>query len=55
MKVDHLIVASALVGGAGCIYSEDKGLKTFGQKFIEVRDLPTPPLIQQDLFGDKIS
>lgn len=50
MKVDHLIVASALVGGANCIYSHDKGLKTFGQKYIDVRDLPTLPLIQQDLF-----
>lgn len=43
MKVDHLIVATALVGGANCIYSHDRGLKTFGQRHIDVKDLPDLP------------
>ncbi len=51
MKIDHLIVACALVGGAKCIFSQDKGLKAFGQKYIDVRDLPTIPASQPDLFS----
>lgn len=54
MKLDHLIIASAIVGGAKCIYSEDKGIKTFGQKHIEVRKLPDLPTSQKDLFGNLI-
>ena len=46
MKIDHLIVACALVGGAKCIYSHDKGLKAFGQKYIDIRELPDLPLVQ---------
>lgn len=55
MKVDHLIVACAIVGGANCIYSHDKGLKAFGQKYIEVKDLPPlppPQAIQTGIFDD---
>lgn len=43
MKIDHLIISCALVHGASCIYSNDIGLKAFGNNFIEVRDLPFPP------------
>jgi predicted nucleic acid-binding protein len=50
MKIDHLIVACALVGGAKCIFSLDKGLKAFGQKYIDIRELPDLPLVQQGLF-----
>jgi len=53
MKVDHLIVASALVAGANCIYSHDKGLRVFGQKYIDVKDLPelpAPQLVQKSIF-----
>lgn len=43
MKVDHLIIASAIKQGANCIYSNDHGLHTFGQKFIDVKQLPALP------------
>lgn len=54
MKIDHLIISCALVHNAACIYSTDKGLKAFGQKYIDVRDLPQLPLVQTDLFGTAI-
>lgn len=53
MKVDHLIIACALVAGANCIYSFDKGLKAFGQTYIDVKDLPqlpAPTLKQSSFF-----
>jgi len=54
-KVDHLIIACALVHKAHCIYSHDNGLKTFGQKYIDVKELPhlpPPKLIQKSIFED---
>lgn len=40
MKVDHMIIATALVNNAAAIYSTDQGLKSFAQGYIDVRDLP---------------
>lgn len=51
MKIDHLIIACALVHNASCIYSDDKGLKVFGSKFIDVKELPLIPAKQHDLFS----
>lgn len=42
MKVDHMIIATAIVNNANCIYTTDGGLKTFANGLIDVRDLPTP-------------
>lgn len=53
MKIDHLIIATAMVHGANCIYSHDKGIKTFGQRYIEVKELPLlppPKFVQQSIF-----
>ena len=50
MKVDHLIIATAIAHKADCIYSNDSGIKSFGHKFIDVRELPPlppPKYIQQ--------
>lgn len=52
MKVDYLIVASAMAAGASCIYSTDSHLKSFGNRVIDIKDLPTLPSIQTDLFSD---
>jgi predicted nucleic acid-binding protein len=52
MKIDHLIVACAVSGGAKCIFSHDKGLKAFGQKYIDIKELPDIPPKQQDLFTE---
>ena len=41
MKADFMITATAVVGGAECIYSEDAGLKKFAQDYINVRPLPS--------------
>lgn len=52
MKTDHLIIACAVVNGANCIYSHDIGIKTFGQKYIDIKDLPPlppPKYVQQSL------
>jgi predicted nucleic acid-binding protein len=54
MKVDHLIIASAMAQGANCIYSHDLGIKSFGQRYLEVRELPVIPTTQFDLFGNKV-
>jgi len=51
MKIDHLIISCALVNGASCIYTIDKGLIAFSDGLLETRDLPTPPLKQPDLFN----
>lgn len=54
MKTDHLIIACAVVNGANCIYSNDNGIKIFGQKYIEVKDLPPlppPKFVQQSFFN----
>lgn len=45
-KVDHMIIATALVYNANAIYSTDIGLKTFALGLIDVRDLPP---LKQDL------
>lgn len=57
MKVDHMIVATAIVNNANCIYSTDPGLKAFAKGYIDVRDLPqkkqnisAPTSQQGDLF-----
>lgn len=53
MKVDHLIIASAMAHSADCIYTHDNGLSAFGKKYIEIRELPALPIAQYDLFGTK--
>ena len=40
MKADHMIIATALVNNANCIYSTDNGLKAFANGLIDVRDVP---------------
>jgi hypothetical protein len=44
IKMDHIIISSALVNGASCIYSYDIGLKSFANGFIDVREFPTLPI-----------
>jgi predicted nucleic acid-binding protein len=58
-KVDHMIIATALVNNANAIYSTDAGLKAFAAGLIDVRDLPPikqsmqPQITRQpDLFSD---
>lgn len=58
MKVDHMIIAIAIVNNANCIYSTDSGLKAFASGLIDIRDVPpirqeAPPKIsaQTNLFG----
>ena len=41
MKVDHMIIATAIVNNANCIYTTDNGLKAFASGHIDIRDLPT--------------
>ncbi len=43
LKADRMIVATAIAFGAECIYSHDPGVKLFGGKEIEVRELPVLP------------
>jgi predicted nucleic acid-binding protein len=50
MKVDHLIIATAVVNNAECIYSYDNGLKAFASGFISVREFPPLPPKQNTLF-----
>jgi hypothetical protein len=54
MKIDHMIVACAMVNNANCIYSHDNGLKKFAADRIDVRELPHPPprRVENTLFGD---
>jgi predicted nucleic acid-binding protein len=40
MKFDHIIVATALLYGASCIYSYDDGVKKFAEGLIEVKEMP---------------
>lgn len=49
MKIDHLILACALVNGATSLYSHDGPLKTFATGLISVKELPTRS-IQETLF-----
>lgn len=62
MKADHMVIATAIVNGANCIYSTDTGLKAFANGYIDVKDLPPLkdplPLIstmQTKLFDDNTS
>lgn len=58
MKADHMIIATAIVNNANCIYSTDPGLRTFAKGYIDIRELPpvrtqgTPltPMRQPELF-----
>ncbi len=50
MKFDHIVIACALIGKAKCIYTFDKGLKTFATGLIDVKELPPLPSRQADLF-----
>lgn len=43
MKIDHLIVATAVARKAEIIYSEDGNLHKFAQGFIEVKGVPIIP------------
>jgi hypothetical protein len=53
MKFDRQIVAVALTNGARILYSDDDGVKKFGErsglKIVRTSDLPLPA-VQQDLF-----
>lgn len=41
LKVDTMIIATALTQNASCIYSHDPGLKKFASGYIEVREVPS--------------
>lgn len=43
IKVDRMIVATAIAVKANAIYSEDNGVHAIGKKVIDVRHLPVPP------------
>ena len=43
LKVDGMIVATALTQKASCIYSHDPGLKKFASGYIEVKEIPCVP------------
>lgn len=49
MKVDHLILACALVNGANTIYTNDRNLTSFANGLINAKSLPSRP-IQNQLF-----
>lgn len=53
MKFDYMIAAIAIVNEAGCIYSEDEGLKKFCNGHIDVRPIPPDIPTQRKLFPDK--
>lgn len=40
MKIDRMIVATAVSRKADCIYSEDEGLKAFAEGYIPVYPIP---------------
>ena len=44
MKVDHLILACALVNGAKTIFTHDDNLSKFANGLINVRTLPSRPI-----------
>lgn len=50
MKIDHLIIATALVNGASVIYSYDDGLKKFAAGYIDVKEFPPLPPKQTTIF-----
>jgi predicted nucleic acid-binding protein len=43
LKLDSMIVATAVSRNAHCIYSHDEGIKSFAEGFIEVKDIPIIP------------
>jgi len=43
LKIDSLIVATAISQKAECIYSHDDGVKAFAQDYIEVKEIPFIP------------
>lgn len=49
LRANSMIVATAVARKADCIYSYDKGVKTFAKGFIEVREIPFVPE-EVDLF-----
>jgi predicted nucleic acid-binding protein len=49
MKFDHVVIATAIIHGANCIYSYDDGLKKFASGIIEVKEIPAI-MQQSDLF-----
>lgn len=53
MKFDYMIAVIAIVNEAGCIYSEDEGLKKFCNGHIDVRPIPPDIPTQRKLFPDK--
>jgi len=55
MKADHMIIATAITNNASCIYSYDKGLTKFAQGYIDVKEFPTPPPKQIDIFGGVVN
>jgi len=45
-----MVIATAIVNEANCIYSTDRGMKAFADGYIDVRELPPLkdiPVIQQ--------
>jgi predicted nucleic acid-binding protein len=50
MKIDHTIIATALVNHAACIYSYDRGLKAFAEGLIDIKEFPALPVQQPSLF-----
>ncbi len=50
MKIDHTIIATALVNDAKCIYSYDRPLKKFAAGIIDVKEFPTAPAKPNLLF-----
>lgn len=43
LKIDCMIVATAITRKADCIYSYDRGLQKFAEGYIEVREIPNFP------------
>ncbi len=50
MKADCLIVATAVARGCSCVYSHDDQLGKFAHGHIDVKELPTVPAKQVELF-----
>ncbi|WP_353571955.1 PIN domain-containing protein [Candidatus Albibeggiatoa sp. nov. BB20] len=50
LKIDCMIVATAITRRASCIYSHDKGLKNFAVGHIDVKEIPELPSQQKITF-----
>lgn len=50
MKIDHIIIATAMVNNANAIVSYDTPLKKFSEGFINVIQFPNPPAAEMRLF-----